>query len=349
MTPRESAKVARDAGEERKDQQRDGADGAVVEPERGRHRDQHQHGGDLQVPDQRLLRLDHAADLAAVPHPDAGMERGGVQRVDGGGDGVEDLLIVGQAHRRARRRDQDHQRVAVLAGQVAVGIAVEAGPGRLDAAHHLVEVGRGRALRLVREVDEERVGGGDARTQRRARRDQVLDLRVERAMAVEELLLRVHPPVHLRHQRRRQLLEPRRGRVDEPLARLEVVGAHHDGEVGEAADAPLQLREALRRRRALGQELAQVGAQVAVEVDGGRDAEREDGGAEQRQRPGPAQRKGRPPLPEPGDARELLHRALYAAPCLRATDSIASRKSARPESAVSRSMVRAGCRRMAWV
>ena len=110
-----------------------------------------------------------------------------------------------------------------------------------------------------------------------------------------------------------------------------------------AEQAKGQLKKPTFHALAAGQQLAQIGAQVAVEADRAGNAEEEDHRPEQRDPAGPAQRQRGPPIPEAVDAR------LHPAPCRLATASIDSRRSERPDSAVSRSMVSAGCRRMAWV
>ena len=267
-----------DAGEERKDQKRYRPDGAVVENQRQTDGGERERAGEREIADQRFLRLDQPLDLAAVTDLDAWMEALGIELFHLEVDGAEDPLIVLEAHRRAWRREQHHQRVATFAREVPVGVAVEARVGCLDPGHRLVETDRRRGLPVVGEVDEQWIRPGNLRAERVARGDQILEIGIERSVAVEELLLRVDAPVHLRHQRRRQLLQACSQRVDEPFAGLQIVGAHDDREVREAADAPLQLGEGHRRRSALRQELTKIGAQIAVEPRCARDGgdERED-------------------------------------------------------------------------
>ena len=334
----------RHAGEERQNQKRHGADGPVIEHQRQPHRDQHQRARDHQIPHQRFLRLDHGADLPAVADLDAGVKALWIQGLHHVVHGVEDVLVLLQPDRRAGRRDEHHQRMAVLACQVAVGEAIEARIGRLDTAEHFVQIRwRRRGLGLFGDVDQQRIRLGYPLLERIAGLLDVFEIGIERAVLVEEVLLRLDLPVHPRDQGRRQAHQPPRQRVDELFAGLEIVGPHHHGEVREAADALLQLLQTHRCRRPLRQQLAQVGAQVAVEPYCRGNTEEKGDCAQQHQEPRPPQRERAPPLPELVDAR------LHPAPCLGATASIDSRSSESPLSAVSRSMVSAGCRRMAWV
>jgi len=180
-----------------------------------------------------------------------------------------------------------------------------------------------------------------ASAERRARRSG-LQVGVERAVPVQELLLGVDAIVDLRHQRGRQLFQLCRQRVHEALAGLRssvrTTMARWDS-------PPIRFSNSASATAA--------GAPWA-RARGGRSAGRRRAGprrGRRRRTPGsptghqerPAQGERCPPLPEPRGPGELLHSVfLTPRPVGAPTASIASRSSESPDSAVSRSMVSAG-------
>src|SRR5207245_10258284 len=136
----------------------------------------------------------------------------------------------------------------------------------------------------------------------------------------------------------------------------EVVGADHDRQRGQAADAALQLLQRHGGRRALRQQLPQVRAEVAVEPDREGQGGREQGESGRQEQPGPRDGQGGEALPQAVPSPPVwtgLHAAqdgtCYPAPCRAATLAMASRNRASPARLTSFSMVSAGCRSMACV
>ena len=238
---------------------------------------------------------------------------------------------------------------------------VEPPEGRAQARDRVFERRFGGGLRLFAlEVDEERIGcffrRRDLIAQHVAEVLQILRLRVQGAVRVEERLLVVDAPEDASRELLGELGQARGERIHESLTRLEIVGAHHHRERGEPADAVLQLAQRDRGRRALRQQLAQVGTQIPVQARGEGRRRGQDQGSRGHDGPRPQHGEGGEALPQPvasasrGDGLDAIQGCpCYPAPCRAATIAIASRRSASPASPISFSMVSAGCSRIAWV
>src|ERR671930_242783 len=88
----------------------------------------------------------------------------------------------------------------------------------------------------------------------------------------------VRPPSPARYPSMKWSRRPNadRTRAKASSTGFKVGGAEDDGERGEPAETALQLLQRDRRRSALRQQFAQVGAQVAIEPHRERDRRRED-------------------------------------------------------------------------
>src|SRR5712692_1412968 len=140
------------------------------------------------------------------------------------------------------------------------------------------------------------------------------------------------------------------------FAALEVVGADHHRQGGKAADAAFQLLQRDRGGRALRQELAEVGAQIAVEAHREGEGAGEHHGPERHDQPGAQDGERGEALPQPvtsppgwNGLHAVQDGPCYPAPWRAATIEMASRSSKSPASPTSFSMVSAGCRRIACV
>ena len=238
---------------------------------------------------------------------------------------------------------------------------VESPEGRAQPCERVFELGLRFGLRLpFLEVDEEGIrrafGRGDLLAQHVAEALQIAPGRIQRAVRFEEGLLVVDAPEDAGDELLGQPGQARRESVDEALARLQVVGAHHHGERGESADAILELPQRDRGRRSLRQQFTQVRAQISVQARGEGRRRRQNEGSSGHDGPWSPHGQGGEPLPQPvasaprGNGLDAVQGGFcYPAPWRSATIAIASRRSASPASPTSFSMVRAGCKRMAWV
>ena len=274
----------------------------------------------------------------------------------------EEALIVLQAGRGAGGIDQHHQRLTAFAGEISVEEVVEppeGGPQASDGIFHGRVGLRFRILFFV-EAYEERIGCPfrfrDPVVQDIADVLQIGRARVQRAVRFEKCLFVIDAPEDPGNQFPGKLRQARGKGVDESLSRLEVVGAHHDGERRETADPVLELPQRDRGRGTLRQQLAQIGAEISIQSRGERRCGGEDQCSRGRDRPRAPHREPGETLPQPvasasrGDSLGAIQGcSCYPAPCRAATIAIASRRSASPASPMSLSMVNAGCSRMACV